>query len=203
MPTGSHVEVMTPGQHHQHYVAGALDPATGTLFHGLGARTTTALCRDLLDVLEARYPAEPSRRIDVVVEHDQIHQAQAVEPWLAAPPRVTWRLLPTDGPRANPLEGAVGDVHDGCTRHHRRTRLPDLVADVEDHLHRNGPWPYQWSDLYDAPAVTAAVENIAAEEYAHVAACVYQSRVDRFSLESRYPKRIQSTVCCTGYLLYL
>ena len=170
MPKGSQVEVMTPGQHHKHSVAGALDPATGTLFHGLGARQTTALCRDLLDVLEARYPAEPYIRIDVVVDHDKIHQAKAVEQWRAAPPRVTWLFLPTYGPRANPIERACGDVHDCCTRNHRRTRLPDLVADVEDHLHRNGPWPYKLSDLYDEPAVTAAVENIAAEEYAKVAA---------------------------------
>ncbi len=170
MPQGSHVEGMTPGQHPKHYLAGALDPATGTLFHGLGARKTKALCRDRLDVLEARYPAEPSIRIDVVVDHDQIHQAKAVEPWLAAHPRVTWLLLPTYCPRANPIARAFGDVHDCCTRNHRRKRLPDLVADVEDHLHRNGPWPYQLSDLYDEPAVTAAVENIAAEEYAKVAA---------------------------------
>jgi hypothetical protein len=61
-------------------------------------------------------------------------------------------------------------VHDCCTRHHQRKRLPDLVADVEDHLHLNGPWPYKLSDLYDAPAVTAAVEKIAAEARAKAAA---------------------------------
>jgi hypothetical protein len=44
------------------------------------------------------------------------------------------------------------------------------VADVEDHLQLNGPWRYTLSDLYDEPAVTAAVENIAAEEDAKVAA---------------------------------
>jgi hypothetical protein len=170
MPKGSQVEVMTPGQNHQHDVAGALDPATGTLFHGLGARQTNALCRDLRDVLEARYPAEQYIRLDVVVDHDKLHQAKAVEPWLAAPPRVTRLWLPTYGPRANPIERAFGDVHDGCTRNHRRKRLPDLVADGEDHLHRNGPWPYQVSDLYDEPAVTTAGENIAAEEHAKVAA---------------------------------
>jgi hypothetical protein len=41
---------------------------------------------------------------------------------------------------------------------------------VEDHLHLNGPWKYKLSDLYYEPAVTAAVENIAAEELAQVAA---------------------------------
>ena len=34
----------------------------------------------------------------------------------------------------------------------------------------NGPWQYKLSELYDEPAVTAAVEKIAAEEHAKLAA---------------------------------
>ena len=71
---------------------------------------------------------------------------------------------------ANPIERAFGDVHDCCTRNHRRKRLPELVADVADHLHLNGPWQYKLSDLYYEPAVTMAVENIVTEERAKVAA---------------------------------
>jgi hypothetical protein len=52
------------------------------------------------------------------------------------------------------MERAFGDVHDGGARNHRRQRLPGLVADVEDHVHLNGPWQYKLSDLYDEPAVT-------------------------------------------------
>ena len=55
---------------------------------------------------------------------------------------------------------------DLCTHNHRRKRLPALVADVEDHLDRNGPWKYKLSDLYYEPPVTAEVEKIAAEEHA-------------------------------------
>jgi transposase len=105
-----------------------------------------------------------------VVDNYTIHQAKAVAQWLANHPRVTRLFLPTYCPQANPLERAFGDVHDGCTRHHQRKRLSDLVADVEDHIHLNGPWPYKLSELYDAPAVTAAVEQITAEEYENVAA---------------------------------
>ena len=61
-------------------------------------------------------------------------------------------------------------MHDGCPRNHQRKRLPDLIADVEDHLYVNGPWQYQLSNLSDEPAVTAAVEKIAAEERTTVAA---------------------------------
>jgi transposase len=88
----------------------------------------------------------------------------------ASYPRVTRLFLPTYCPRANPNERAFGDVHDCCTRNHQRKRLPDLVADVEDHLQLNGPWKYKLSDLYYEPAVTAAVEKIAAEEDTRVAA---------------------------------
>jgi hypothetical protein len=44
------------------------------------------------------------------------------------------------------------------------------VAAVVDHVHLNGPRPYKLADLYDEPAVTAAVKNIAAEAQAKVAA---------------------------------
>jgi hypothetical protein len=44
------------------------------------------------------------------------------------------------------------------------------VADVEAHVHLNGPWKYRLSDLYDEPAVTVEVEKIAAELRAEVAA---------------------------------
>jgi putative transposase len=170
MPKGTQLKVMTPGQNQKHYLAGALDVTTGRLHHCLGPRKTNALFRDLLSVLEACYPADCYTRLYVVVDNYKIHKAKAVEQWLTAHTRVTLLFLPTYCPRANPIERAYGDVHDCCTRNHRRTRLPELVADVEAHLRLNGPWKYRLSDLYCEPAVTAAVENIAAEELAQVAA---------------------------------
>ena len=106
----------------------------------------------------------------MVVDNYKTHKAKAVGQWLATHPRVTLLFLPTYCPQANPIERVFGDVHDCCTRNHRRQRLPDLVADVEDHVHLNGPWQYKLSALYDAPAVTAVVENIVAEEHAKAAA---------------------------------
>jgi transposase len=171
MPQGTQLAVRTPGQNQKHYLAGALDLSTGSLHHCWGPRKTNALFRDLLSRLDARYPSERYTRLYVVVDNYSIHQAKAVEQWLAAHPRFTLLWLPTYCPRANPIERAFGDVHDCCTRNHQRQHLPDLVADVEDHLHLNGPWKYQLSDLYYEPAVTAAVATIAAEEeYAAAAA---------------------------------
>lgn len=170
MPKGTQLEVMTPGQNQKHYLAGALDLTTGTLHHCLGPRKTNALFRNLLTRLDERYPPGRYRRLYVVVDNYKIHKAKAVEQWLAAHPRVSLLFLPTYCPQANPIERAFGDVHDCCTRNHRRNRLPDLVADVEDHLDLNGPWRYKLSDLYYEPAVTTAVENITAKEQAKVAA---------------------------------
>jgi putative transposase len=140
-PKGTQVEVMTPGQNEKHFLVGALDLTTGTLHYALRPRKTSALFRDLLTVLDARYPADQYTRL----------------------------FLPTYGPRATPIELAFGDGHDGCIRNHQWKRLPDLVADMEDHLRLNGPWKYQLSDRYYEPAVTTAVQNIAAEEHAKVA----------------------------------
>ena len=164
MPKGTQVEIMTPGTNAKHYLAGALNLATGTLHHCVGPRKTNGLFRDLLQTVEATYPAAQYRRLYVVVDNYKIHKAKAVEDWLAHHPRVTLLLLPTYCPRANPIERAFGDVHDLCTRNHTRKRLLDLVADVVEHLDVNGPWQYKLSDIYYDPAVTAAVENMTMEQ---------------------------------------
>jgi Homeodomain-like domain len=66
MPKGTQGEVMTPGQQHTHDLAGALELATGTLLHGLGARKPHALFRDLLARLESCEPAERYPQLSVV-----------------------------------------------------------------------------------------------------------------------------------------
>ena len=170
MPKGTQLSVMTPGQNQKHYVAGALDLATGTLLHCLGPRKTNGLFRELLQTLEAAYSATQYQRINVVVDNYKIHKAKAVEEWLAKHLRVRLLFLPTSCSRANPIERAFGDVHDVCTRNHRRKRLSDRVADVQVHLHVNGPWPYTLSELYYEPAVSAAVKKLAAAEQAKSAA---------------------------------
>jgi putative transposase len=170
MPQGTQAEVMTPGKNEKHYLAGALHLATGKLLYCLGPRKNNALFRDLLTLLDATYPARQITRIYVVVDNYCIHKAKAVEQWLASHPRFTVLWLPTYCPRANPIERAFGDVHDKCTRNHKRKRLRDLVKDVEQHVRENGPWQYKLSHLYDAPEVTAAVASIAAEKQPQIAA---------------------------------
>ena len=170
IPQGTQLAVMTPGTNAKRYLAGALELASGVLLHCFGPRKTNALFRDLLEVIEHSYRADRYTRLYMVVDNDKIHQSKDVQQWLTNHPRMTRLFLPTNCPRANPIERVFGDLHDTRTRHHRRTRVPDLVADVEQHLHVNGPWQYTLSPLDDEPAVTTAVENMVAEELPTAAA---------------------------------
>jgi transposase len=170
LPNGTPLAVRTPGRNEKPSLAGALELSTGTRRHCLGARTTNALFRDLVAALDEAYPALQFQRVSGVVDHDQIHTAKAVEPWLAHHPRFSLRFWPTYWPRANPIERVFGDGHDLGTRNHPRQRLRDLVADVEAHVPVNRPWPEALSDIYDEPAVTAAVEKMTGEEPSKFAA---------------------------------
>ena len=152
------------------YLAGALHLATGKLLYCLGPRKNNGLFRELLTLLDVTYPAPQISRIYVVADNYCIHKAKAFEQWFASHPRFALLWLPTYCPRANPIERAFGDVHDKCTRNHKRKRLRDLVQDVEQHMQANGPWQYKLSRLYDTPGVTAAVERIAAETRLKIAA---------------------------------
>jgi hypothetical protein len=163
MPKGETVKLVTPGQNQKPYLAGALEPKTGRMVHCLGSRKTNVLFRALLDRLAEHYAKARFAKVYVVVDNSGIHKAKAVERWLAEHPRFTLLFLPTYCPQANPIERAFGDVHDQCTRNHQRTRIEELVGDVEQHLSTNGPWQYQLAHLYDTPEVTTAVTRIAKE----------------------------------------
>jgi transposase len=170
IPKGARELVMTPGQNAKQYLAGALNLSTGKLVHCLGIRKNNGLFRDLLTRLDHVYPAPRVRRIYVVVDNYSIHKAQAVQQWLARHPRFTLLFVPTYCPRANPIERVFGDVHDKCTRNHKRKRLRDLIKDVEWYVQENGPWHYKLSQVYYESEITAAVENLAAEATSKAAA---------------------------------
>jgi transposase len=170
MEKGIQQEVMTPGTNEKNYLAGALDIVTGKIMHCVWFRKTSGLFIDLLKVIDSTYSLCQYRRIFVVVDNYKIHKAKAVEQWLKQHPRIELVYLPTYCPKANPIERAFGDVHDKCTRNHQRKRLRDLVADVIKHLQVNGPWQYKLSEIYYTSEITAAVEQMAADERLKAAA---------------------------------
>jgi len=143
-------------------VAGALNYRTGKMLHIVGERKNRWLFIDLLRVIDRACPAGKFTRLYVVVDNYRIHTAKAVVVWLAAHPRFELVYLPSYCPRANPIERAFGDVHDKCTRNHKRTQLAELVSDVVWHLKRNGPWRYKLSDIYYTPEIAHAVAELAA-----------------------------------------
>ncbi len=161
MRRGTQTEVMTPGTNQKNYLAGALNYLTGRIVHVVGERKNRFLFIDLLTMIDQKYPAAKFTTVYVVADNYRIHTAKAVEAWLAAHPRFEVVFLPSYCPRANPIERAFGDVHDKCTRNHKRTRISDLVGDVVWHLKRNGPWRYRLSDIYDTPEVDQAVAELA------------------------------------------
>jgi hypothetical protein len=170
MPQGTQDEIMTPGTNEKCYLPGALHLATGQVLYQLGPGKNNGLFRDLLALLDTRYPASDVTRISIVVDNYCIHKAKAVTQWLANHPRFEVLWLPTYCPRANPIERVFGDVHDKCTRNHTRKCLRDLGQDVERHMQANGPWRYNLSQLCQAQEITAAVERIATEEQVKIAA---------------------------------
>ncbi len=161
MPKGTQVEVMTPGTNHKHYLAGALNYVTGKLLSVTAERKDRWLFIDLLKLIDRRCPAAKFTRLYVVCDNYRIHSARAVETWLAAHPRFELGWLPSYCPQANPIERAFGDVHDKCTRNHKRTQLSDLVGDVVWHVKANAPWRYKLSKIYYTPEVDQAVGQAA------------------------------------------
>jgi transposase len=170
MRKGEQVEVWTPGTNEKNYLAGALDIVTGKVLHCVWFRKVNGLFIDLLKKIDCTYASSKYTRIYVVVDNYKIHKAKAVEAWMGAHPRFELVYLPTYCPKANPIERVYGDVHDKCTRNHKRKRLRDLVEDVRRHFQINGPWKYKLSEIYYSPEVTAAVEKMAAVENLKAAA---------------------------------
>jgi len=164
MLKGTQRAVMTPGTNQKSYLAGALNVVTGKLLHVVGEQKNRWLFLELLKVIERACPAAKFTKIYIVVDNYRIHTAQAVVEWLAQHPRFELVFLPSYCPQANPIERAFGDVHDKCTRNHRRKCITELVADVVWHLKRNGPWRYKLSEIYYAPEVDRAVAELLAAE---------------------------------------
>jgi transposase len=162
MLTGTQREVETPRSNKKNYLGGALSFMTGKLLHVVGEKKDRWLFIRLLDEIDRASPAVKFKQVYVIVDNYKIHKAQAVLTWLAKHPRFELIYLPSYCPKANPIERAFGDVHDKCTRNHKRKRLRDLVADVVRHLQVNGPWRYRLSKIYYEPEVTRAVAELKA-----------------------------------------
>jgi putative transposase len=147
MLNSTQTEVPTPGQNEKQFLAGALDYRTGQIHYVIGKSKNNFLFRQLLMALD-KLCGPKIKRVFIVADNYKIHKARAVERWLAQHPRFQVLWLPSYCPQANPIERAFGDVHDKCTRNHRRKCLNWLIWDVKQHFARNGPWKYKVPEIY-------------------------------------------------------
>lgn len=160
MLKGTQREVMTPGKNEKRYLAGALSLATGKVLRVFGEKKNRFLFLDLLKLVDATCAVGQVKKIYLVADNYRIHKAQVVTEWLAGHPRFEMLWLPRYCPKANPIERVYEDVHDKCTRNHRRKRMRELVSDVVWHLKVNGPWRYKLSEIYHTAEVTEAVAEM-------------------------------------------
>jgi transposase len=156
---GQQTEVWTPGKNEKAYLAGALNAFSGQVHQTLGQRKNSSLFLKLLEDLEQAYAPEHFEQIHVVVDNYGIHKSKAVERWLEAHRRFELLFLPSYCPKANPIERLFGDIHDHCTRNHKRKRLGHLLADVLRFIHDHGSWLYEISDIYFEADVDAAMPS--------------------------------------------
>lgn len=160
-PQGERVTVPTPGKNEKAYAGAALDFRTGRIVCRTGWRKNRYLFLRLLEAIARAYPADQHRRVWIVVDNYGIHQARAVQVWLAAHPHLHLLFLPRYCPQANPIERVFGDVHEAITRNHRYTALPALVHAVLRHLRGRRWWHGTLPSIYTQPSDAMLQTNAA------------------------------------------
>ena len=111
MPKGTQVEVMMPGTHEKHYLAGALELSTGTLHHGRGPRKTNGLFRELLQRLDDILGRQPAHLHLVRIKphpHRILSGAEYADGAHAGKPRDF--VLQADGGEIAEIEAVVAAV---------------------------------------------------------------------------------------------
>lgn len=132
--------VLTPGTNVKYYVAGALNPRTGTVTHVHGPRKNSALFIDLVHELSRRY--RKSSQLHLILDNYIIHKSQATQKALAAlNGRVQLHFLPPYSPESNRIEPFWKQLHDHVTRNHQHPDMPSLLAQVQRFIKQCQPFP--------------------------------------------------------------
>ncbi|MCH8945116.1 MAG: IS630 family transposase [Proteobacteria bacterium] len=137
MVEGQQKEVMTPGQNHKRYLAGAQDVTTGELFWVEGEKKDSLLFICLLWKLTQHY--RKAKKIHVILDNYSIHSTQQVELSLETPEgqRIQLHFLPPYCPDHNKIERAWQDLHANVTRNHTCTNIDELMSEVRRYLRRH------------------------------------------------------------------
>lgn len=140
MKKGQQTLVLTPGQNVKYYLAGALNPRTGTVLYSHGPRKDSQLFIDLLHVLARSY--RRARVINVVLDNYIIHKSQKTHKALDGfGGRIRLHFLPPYSPEHNPIERLWKQLHDNVTRNHRHPNMPSLWKDITTFMATIQPFP--------------------------------------------------------------
>src|SRR5262245_37150890 len=133
MGKGQQKEVLTPGQNHKRYLAGALDVRTGELHWVEGDSKDSWLFVRLLGKLYQHY--SEAKCIHVILDNYSIHDSKLVA-WglLQAHGRIKLHFLPPYCPNDNKIERLWQDLHANVTRNHTCPDMDSLMAEVRHFL---------------------------------------------------------------------
>ena len=121
--------VVTPGKNKKHFVAGALNAATGKLTWVDAPSKASALFCKLVWKLAADY--RRAKRIHLIVDNYIIHSSKRTQRFLAQfGDRVVLHFLPPYCPDDNKIERVWLDLHANVTRNHRCKSMEELMVHV-------------------------------------------------------------------------
>ena len=141
MLPGTQKEVLTPGQNHKHYLAGALNTRTGQILWVGNGRKNSYLFLLLLRRLRVAFPR--ARKLHVILDNYGIHSSTLIHQALTGEfaGRIVLHFLPPYSPNHNRIERLWRELHANVTRNHRCRTLPELLHNVEIFLRRASPYP--------------------------------------------------------------
>lgn len=132
--------VLTPGKNVKYYIAGALNPRTGTVVYSHGVKKNSLLFVDLVHALNRAY--RRARVIHLVLDNYIIHKSSHTMHALAhLEGRVQLHFLPPYSPEHNPIERLWKQLHDNVTRNHRHPTMKSLWSDVVQFMKAAQPFP--------------------------------------------------------------
>jgi transposase len=135
MNRGTQKEVVTPGKNVKHYLAGAMDAASGRLTWVRAERKNSLLFIALIRKLAEEHPE--AKVIHIVLDNFKIHDSKAARAAVAAlGGKVRLHFLPPYSPDGNRIERLWLDLHANVTRNHRCHSMPDLMQNVYNYLRR-------------------------------------------------------------------
>ena len=133
MPPGVRKELVTPGKNRKHYVAGAYDPATETLFIADGPSKNSALFIQLLEELAAKFKYRGT--VHLVLDNYIIHKSKITQKAVSKlNGKIKLHFLPAYCPDYNPIERVWWDLHNHVTRNHQHPDLEALMTHVRSYV---------------------------------------------------------------------